>query len=569
MPRVVTRPVVPETTQALERAGLQPLLARLYAARGIATASDLEHELGALLPIDALLNAQAMAEILADAIGDGRRLLIVADYDADGATGCAVGVRALRAFGAAVDYLVPNRFDFGYGLTPEIVRRASERKPDFILTVDNGISSVEGIAEAKRLGIPVLVTDHHLPGDELPDALCIVNPNQVGCGFPSKSIAGVGVMFYVMLALRAELRRRGVFVSTREPNLAHLLDLVALGTVADVVKLDRNNRVLVQHGLRRIRAGKASALVDALLRAAGRDPLRASTYDLGFVAGPRLNAAGRLEDMALGIDGLTTDDPTRAASIARRLDALNRERREIEADMQTAALEALEQVRPGDSYSLALFDHEWHQGVIGILASRLKDRFHRPVVTFARGQNGELKGSGRSIRGLHLRDALDLVSKRHPGLILRFGGHAAAAGLSIEEARVEEFASAFEATVQSLLTPADLEQVIETDGSLAPEDATLELAAHLDQETWGQGFPPPLFADAFGVIDQRIVGGRHLKLRLARGSRRFDAILFGRADLLPTDIQAVYRLTVNEFNGARALQLNVEHWEPLTTPAWT
>jgi len=569
MPRVVTRAVPSESVRALERAGLQPLLARLYAARGIAAASELEHELGAMLPIGTLTNAEAMAGILADAIRDGRRVLIVADYDADGATGCAVGVRALRALGAAVDYLVPNRFDFGYGLTPEIVRRAAESKPDFIVTVDNGIGSIEGIAEAKRLGMPVLVTDHHLPGDELPDALCIVNPNQAGCNFPSKSIAGVGVMFYVMLALRAELRRRGAFASRREPNLAHLLDVVALGTVADVVKLDRNNRVFVQQGLRRIRAGKSCALVDALLRAAGRDPARAGTYDLGFVAGPRLNAAGRLQDMALGIDGLTTDDPTRAASIAHRLDALNRERREIEADMQQAALEALEQVRPGESYSLALFDPGWHQGVIGILASRLKDRFHRPVVTFARGQNGELKGSGRSIRALHLRDAIDLVAKRHPGLILRFGGHAAAAGLSIEEWRVAEFASAFEATVRALLTPADLEQVIETDGSLAPEDATLELAAHLDRETWGQGFPPPLFADAFGVVDQRIVGGRHLKLRLARGSRRFEAILFGCADPLPAEIQAVYRLAVNEFNGSRALQLNVEHWEPLTATTWT
>jgi single-stranded-DNA-specific exonuclease len=569
MPRVVTRPVSPDREQALLRAGLPALLARVYAARGIDTVSDLAHRIDALLPIGALRHADAMATILADAIRDGRRLLIVADYDADGATGCAVGVRALRAFGARVDYLVPNRFDYGYGLTPEIVRIAAARKPDFIITVDNGIASVEGVAEAKRFGIEVLVTDHHLPGSVLPDALCIVNPNQAGCDFPSKSVAGVGVMFYVMLALRAELRRRGVFASRAEPNLAHLLDLVALGTVADVVKLDRNNRLLVHQGLRRIRAGKAAALVTALLRTAGRDCQRASTYDLGFVAGPRLNAAGRLHDMAVGIDGLTTDDDSRAAEIAGQLDGLNRERRAIEADMQETALAALEQVRETDSFSLALSDPGWHQGVIGILASRLKDRFHRPVITFAPGTAGELKGSGRAIRGLHLRDALDLVAKRHPGLILRFGGHAAAAGLSIPAARLADFAAAFEETVRGLLTPADLEQIIETDGSLAPEDATLDLADALEQETWGQGFPAPAFADVFEVVDQRIVGGRHLRLRLARGSRRFESILFGRADPLPAEIRAVYRPTVNEFNGSRTLQLQLDHWAPLTDPAWT
>ena len=569
MPRIVTRPVPPDREQALLRQGLPPLLARIYAARGIDAVSDLAHRIDGLIPVEPLRHADAMATILADAIRDGRRLLIVADYDADGATGCAVGVRALRAFGARVDYLVPNRFDFGYGLTPEIVRIAAARKPDFIITVDNGIASVEGVAEAKRLGIEVLVTDHHLPGAVLPDALCIVNPNQAGCEFPSKCIAGVGVMFYAMLALRAELRRRGAFAARPEPKLAELLDLVALGTVADVVKLDRNNRILVHQGLRRIRAGKAASLVTALFRAAGRECARASTYDLGFVAGPRLNAAGRLQDMSVGIDGLTTDDETRAAEIASQLDGLNRERREIEADMQETALTALEQVKQTDSFSLVLFDPGWHQGVIGILASRLKDRFHRPVITFAEGAAGELKGSGRSIRGLHLRDALDLVAKRHPGLVLRFGGHAAAAGLSIPASHLGDFAGAFEETVQGLLTPADLEQIIETDGSLAPEDATLDFAHALDQETWGQGFPAPAFVDAFDVVDQRIVGGRHLKLRLARGSRRFESILFGRSDPLPADIRAVYRLTANEFNGSRTLQLQLDHWAPLTDPAWT
>lgn len=562
MLRIVTRSFASETLQKLQQQGLSSLLARLYAARGITTASELEHELGTLIPFDSMMNAQAMAEVLADAVRDGRRLLIVADYDADGATGCAVGVRALRAFGANVDYLVPNRFEYGYGLTPEIVRLAAERQPDFIITVDNGIASVEGVAEAKALGIPVLVTDHHLPGDELPDALCIVNPNQAGCAFPSKSIAGVGVMFYAMLALRAELRRRGAFASAAEPNLAQFLDLVALGTVADVVKLDRNNRVLVHQGLRRIRAGRACPLVAALFRTAGRDPLRASTYDLGFVAGPRLNAAGRLDDMAVGIEGLTTDDPTRAASIAEQLDELNRTRRVIEQDMQEGALTTLERIAPEGRFALALFDAGWHQGVVGLLASRIKDRLHRPVIAFARGGTGELKGSGRSIPGLHLRDALDLVAKRHPGLILRFGGHAAAAGLSISEERLGEFGDAFESVVRQLVTPADLEQIVETDGSLSPEDATFELAARLEAEIWGQAFPAPLFHDEFIVLEQRVVGNRHLKVRLGRGARRFEAMLFARTEVLPSAIRAVYRLAINEYNGARALQLAVEQWEP-------
>jgi single-stranded-DNA-specific exonuclease len=566
MLRIVTRSFASETLQKLQQQGLSSLLARLYAARGITTASELEHELGTLLPFDSMMNAQAMAEVLADAVRDGRRLLIVADYDADGATGCAVGVRALRAFGANVDYLVPNRFEYGYGLTPEIVRLAAERQPDFIITVDNGLASVEGVAEAKALGIPVLVTDHHLPGDELPDALCIVNPNQAGCAFPSKSIAGVGVMFYAMLALRAELRRRGAFASAAEPNLAQFLDLVALGTVADVVKLDRNNRVLVHQGLRRIRTGRACPLVAALFRTAGRDPLRASTYDLGFVAGPRLNAAGRLDDMAVGIEGLTTDDPTRAASIAEQLDELNRTRRVIEQDMQEGALTTLERIAPEGRFALALFDVGWHQGVVGLLASRIKDRLHRPVIAFARGGTGELKGSGRSIPGLHLRDALDLVAKRHPGLILRFGGHAAAAGLSISEERLGEFGDAFESVVRQLVTPADLEQIVETDGSLSPEDATFELAARLEAEIWGQAFPAPLFHDEFIVLEQRVVGNRHLKLRLGRGARRFEAMLFARTEALPGAIRAVYRLAVNEYNGARALQLAVEQWEPAGEP---
>ncbi|HTE14839.1 MAG TPA: single-stranded-DNA-specific exonuclease RecJ, partial [Burkholderiales bacterium] len=429
---ITTRPVAPEVVAALTQSGVHPLLARVYAARGIVSDAQLATKLERLHAPESMLNLAHMATLLADAIAGKKKLLIVADYDADGATACAVGLRALRSMGASIDYLVPNRFEYGYGLTPEIVQLAArEKSPDVIITVDNGIASMDGVAEAHRLGIKVLITDHHLPGDVLPAAWCIINPNQHGCTFPSKHLAGVGVMFYLMLALRAVLRERG---AAHLPNLAHLLDLVALGTVADVVRLDENNRILVHQGLQRIRAGRAQAGVSALLRAAGRDPARAGTYDLGFAAGPRLNAAGRLTDMSLGIECLITDDEVRAQEIASELDALNRERRTIEADMQESALAALEQTADAGGYTLSLYNALWHQGVIGIVASRIKDKFHRPAVAFARGNDGEIKGSGRSIRGLHLRDALDLVSKRAPGLILRFGGHAAAAGLTLREA---------------------------------------------------------------------------------------------------------------------------------------
>jgi single-stranded-DNA-specific exonuclease len=513
-----------------------------------------------------------MASLLADAIAAHKKLLIIADYDADGATACAVGLRALRMMGADVDYLVPNRFEYGYGLTPEIVRLATrEKAPDIIITVDNGIASVDGVAEANQLGIKVLITDHHLPGDALPDAWCIINPNQPGCTFPSKNLAGVGVMFYLMLALRAELRKRGAFVDTGAglrnrgtlplPNLGQLLDLVALGTVADVVALDDNNRILVHHGLQRIRAGQAQPGISALLSVAGRDPTRAGTYDLGFALGPRLNAAGRLTDMSLGIECLTTDDEQRAEAIARELDTLNRERRALEADMQESALAALEQSADASGYTISLYDNQWHQGVIGIVASRIKDRFHRPVVAFARGNAGEIKGSGRSIRGLHLRDALDLLTKRAPGLILKFGGHAAAAGLTLRESDFEAFQSGFEAVVRNLLSPADLEREIETDGSLPAECATLDIARELQNGIWGQGFPEPRFLDVFDVLHQRVVGERHLKLRLRRDGKIFEGILFGHNEPLPGSIRAAYRFGVNEYNGVTSTQVVLEHWE--------
>ena len=563
MTRILTRRTPQAARERLEYAGVHPLLARLYAARGIARADELDTSLSSLLDPAQLKGAAEAATLLADAIAAKRHLLIVADYDCDGATACAVGMCALAAFGAHVSYLVPNRFDYGYGLTPEVVRLAAERKPDVIITVDNGIASVAGVAEAKRLGIATLITDHHLPGDELPAADVIVNPNQPGCGFPSKSIAGVGVMFYVMLALRAELRKRGAFNAAPEPNLAALLDLVALGTVADVVKLDRNNRILVAQGLARIRQGKLQPGLRALFRVAGRESERASTFDLGFALGPRLNAAGRLADMSLGIECLVTDDLGRALNIAQQLDQLNRERRGIEADMQEQALALLDTIEAAERASLALYDPAWHQGVIGILASRVKDKLHRPVIAFASGNAGELKGSGRSIAGLHLRDALDLVSKRAPGLLLRFGGHAAAAGLTLREENLERFEALFEETVRGLVGPAELTRTLETDGALEAGWMSLESARMLEGEIWGQGFPAPLFSDEFEVEKQRILKDRHLKLTLRKGAARFEAIQFNFAESVPPGVRAAYRLAVNEFNGLASVQLVLEHMEPI------
>jgi single-stranded-DNA-specific exonuclease len=565
-PMIAARAVNEQHARALAAAGVHPLLARIYASRGVEALQQMTTELGGLIAPDRMHNVERMAALLADAIAAQRRLLIIADYDSDGATACAVGVRALRALGANVDYLVPNRFEYGYGLTPEIVQLAATlKKPDILITVDNGIASVDGVATANQLGMRVLITDHHLPGEHLPDAWCIVNPNQPACGFPSKHLAGVGVMFYVMLALRAELRGRGVFRHGAAlgdgPNLAALLDLVALGTVADVVKLDDNNRILVQQGLQRIRAGKTWPGISALLRVAGRDLRRTATYDLGYVLGPRLNAAGRLDDMSVGIECLISDDAGTAERLAHQLDALNRERRTIEAGMHDNALALLDKIAPQDSYSLCLYDPEWHQGVIGILASRIKERWHRPVIAFARGGNGELKGSGRSIGALHLRDALDLVAKREPGLLARFGGHAAAAGLTLCEAGLDRFRAAFEAATRSLLTPADLHRIIETDGGLTNDALSLATARLIGEQVWGQGFPQPVFDDEFEVAQQCVVGERHLKLRLARQAATYDAILFSHATPLPQRIRAVYRMDVNEYKGTQTLQLIVEHWQ--------
>ncbi len=559
MPELSVRSPDPAALARLLAAGCDARLARLFAARGVAGPGDLEAGLDALLAPGKLAHVEDAARLLADAIAASAKILVVADYDADGATACAVGVRALRAMGARVEFLVPNRFDHGYGLTPEIVREAAERKPDWLVTVDNGIAAVAGVDEALRLGLRVLVTDHHLPGAQLPKADCIVNPNQPGCGFPSKGLAGVGVIFYVMLALRAELRLRGAFASRPEPALANLLDIVALGTVADVVPLDANNRILVAQGLARIRAGKACPGILALLEAAGRPARRATAYDLGFVVGPRLNAAGRLQDMSLGIELLVTDDAGRARELARKLDALNRERREIEGEMQASALAMVDGFEAGDGYTLSVHDPSWHPGVVGLLASRLKDRFHRPVFAFASDGPGRLKGSGRSIAGLHLRDALDLVDKRNPGILERFGGHAAAAGATLKSSALAAFGAAFERIGRERLSAADLERRIETDGELDPEAASFEFAQLLRGQVWGQAFPEPRFSGRFTVESQRTVGEKHSRLVLGLGARRFQAMRFGSVDALPATITAVYRLDVNEYQGSESLQLLVEH----------
>lgn len=565
MLNLVTRPCPAPAVERLRRAGLPPLLARLYASRGVSRQEEIKSRLSELLPHTALRNSEAAAARLADAIARGERLLVVADYDADGATACAVAVSGLTALGAQVDYLVPNRFEFGYGLSPEIVALAATRRPDLLITVDNGIAAHAGVERARSLGLEVLVTDHHLPaqGLPLPEAL-IVNPNQPDCPFPSKGLAGVGVMFYVLIALRAELRRRGAFTQRGEPNLAELLDLVALGTVADVVPLDANNRLLVEQGLKRMRAGLARPGIQALFQAAGRDPTRASVYDLGFVLGPRLNAAGRLADMSLGIACLLASDHAQAMPLARELDRLNRERREIEADMQAQALALLETVDVAEGCSLTLYDPAWHQGVVGLLASRLKERHHRPTIVFADGGDGFIRGSGRSIAALHLRDALDRVDKREPGLLVKFGGHAAAAGLTLRRADLPRFAEAFEAVARELLTPADLMRVIETDGPLGPDEYQLNQAMALQDAVWGQAFPPPLFHGDFRVDAQRLVGDRHLKLQLSDGRIRAEAMLFNHDQPLPERIQAAYRLEVNAWNGRLAPQLTLEHWCALT-----
>ena len=562
MTNITTRSAPPRVVWQLEQQGLHPLLARLYASRGIKDKSELDYELKSLIPPTALTNATEAAHLLADAIEAEAKMLIIGDYDCDGATATAVGMRALKMLGADVNFLLPDRFKLGYGLSPEIVDVAAQQSPDLIITVDNGIASLEGVARAQQHGIATLITDHHLPAETLPAADCIVNPNQPGCDFPSKCIAGVGVMFYVMLALRAELRERGYFAERQEPNFASLLDLVALGTVADVVKLDRNNRILVSQGLKRMRAGQMQVGIAALFKAAGRDPKKATAMDLGFILGPRLNAAGRLADMRLGVECLLTEDASRALQIAQELDTLNRERREIESGMQEQALILLESLDANDAApGIALFDESWHEGVVGILASRIKEKLHRPVFAFAPGEGGIIKGSGRSIPGLHLRDALDLVAKRAPGLLIRFGGHAMAAGATVNAENFEKFKELFAQIAGELVAPSDLTRTLETDGKLEGAYFSLETARLLDNEIWGQGFPAPLFMDEFEVEQQRVLKDKHLKLRLRKDNTLIDAIQFNFTTQPGNRTRVAYRLAINEYMGVENPQLMVEHLE--------
>lgn len=548
--------------QRLVAEGIPPALARALAARGIASLADTALALDGLTAPSALSHVQDAAALLADAIDANARLLIVADYDCDGATACAVGVRGLHAMGGRVDYLVPNRFEYGYGLTPEIVElaaHAASGPPDLLITVDNGIASVDGVARANELGIAVLITDHHLPGEVVPAAACIVNPNQSGCGFPSKHLAGVGVMFYVLLALRAELRTRGKFDVSTQPRIDRLLDLVALGTVADVVRLDRNNRILVAQGLQRIRQGRLHAGIAALFQVAGKDARAASARDLGFAIGPRINAAGRLTDMSVGIECLITDNFERAMELAHQLDQLNRDRRDIESDMQMDALASLNDTDVAARSTVCLYNEDWHQGVIGLVASRVKERYHRPTIAFARHSDGELRGSGRSIEGVHLRDTLDLVTKRKPSIVRRFGGHAMAAGLTLAASNYESFVSAFEDATRTSCDRSLFERTITTDGALAPNEVVLSLIEAIDAHVWGQGFPAPLFDNEFRVIEQRLVKERHLKLVLDLEGRLFDAVWFSRTEQLPRTVRLAYRPVVDEYMGERRLQLVIEH----------
>jgi single-stranded-DNA-specific exonuclease len=564
--KIVTRDIPPRAAWALEQAGVHPLLARLYAARGVSSKEELDDGLARLLPPTTMKGAAEAAVMLADAIRSDRKLCIVADYDCDGATACAVGMRGLRMLGARhVSYLVPDRVVDGYGLTPPIARRVKQTGADVLITVDNGIASVEGVQIANELGLQVLVSDHHLPGPELPEAQVIVNPNQPGCGFESKALAGVGVMFYVLLALRAELRQRGLFTADTQPKLDTLLPIVALGTVADVVRLDANNRRLVAQGLKRIRAGALPPGLSALFEVAARKPAQASTFDFGFALGPRLNAAGRLADMTLGIELLLTDDPGRASELARTLDGINRERREIEGAMREQALEIVESLYdPADEPppALCVYDPDFHEGVVGIVASRLKDKLHRPSFVFAAsqapGKEHELKGSGRSIPGFHLRDALDLVAKRYPGVLLRFGGHAMAAGCTIAQEHFEAFEQGLAEVAREWLDAATLTRQMETDGALPVEYRRTDVVDALQREVWGQGFAPPTFSEEMDVLSQRLVGEKHLSLKLRHQGQPVDAMWFGRTEPLPARVLLAFRLDADEWQGTRQVRFLIE-----------
>lgn len=573
-PTIIERPVGALSTSL---ASLHPVIARIYAGRGVSELSELEKGLETLLPDGAMLGIDAGVARLVIALQNQESVLIVGDFDCDGATSTTTALLALRAFGFnQVDYLVPNRFEYGYGLSPEIVEVAHQKQPDLIITVDNGISSIEGVDRANELGIDVIVTDHHLPGSVLPNAVAIINPNQVGCQFMAKSTCGAGVVFYLLIALRRKLQQLGWFEKNgvKAPNLGNYLDLIALGTVADVVPLERNNRTLVHQGLARIRAGRARPGLLALLEVAGRDHQRISSSDLGFAVAPRLNAAGRLDDISLGIECLLEDDPHRAREFAEQLDALNRERRSIESEMQAQAMDYLDSLDLSEAQrpaGIALYNEHWHQGVIGILASRVKEKLHRPVIVFAPGDEGEIKGSARSIDGFHIRDGLDRIATEYPGLISKFGGHAMAAGLTMAKVDLERFEAAFAAEVTRQTRKEDLDRVIETDGELASNQFTMELAQMIQEAgPWGHQFPEPSFHGEFRLLQQRIVGQKHLKMVLQEPTTglALDAIAFNvESDIWPdasiNRVRAVYRLDINEFRGQRSLQLMVEWLKPL------
>lgn len=565
---LVERDVPPRTAHQLEQSGIHPLLARLYAARGVRSAQDIDDQLQHLIAPAELTNAPQAAVLLADAMAQGLRLCVVADYDCDGATACAVALRGLKMLGARADrlhYVVPDRSVHGYGLTPAIVDLAMSQaaRPDVLITVDNGIASTAGVAHARALGLKVVVTDHHLPAEDTPDADVIVNPNQHGCAFPSKHLAGVGVMFYVLLALRAELRQRGVFDERSQPRLNELLDLVALGTVADVVKLDANNRRLVAQGLKRIRSGRLQPGLQALFNVAGRDPTQATAQDFGFALGPRINAAGRLSDMTLGIECLSTENPQRAAELAQALDAINRERRTVEDGMREQAERVLAEcpVPDGGLPALALHHPSFHEGVVGIVAGRLKEQLHRPVFVFATGQDGLLKGSGRSIEGFHLRDALDLISKRQPQAMVRFGGHAMAAGCTLRPEHLQAFNQALQEVARQWLDAATLERRLATDGRLPPDCFSEAVARLVLSQVWGQGFEAPVFCERMAVLHQRVLKDKHLKLTVRPAqepaSPPREAIWFNRREPVPDVATLAYRLELNEWQGRTTVQLQV------------
>lgn len=562
------------TAWQLEQSGVHPLLARLYAARGIQKREQISTRMEDLVPPGALKGLTEAAALLADAIINGRRICIVADYDADGATACAVAMRGLRLLGAQADrlsYFVPDRFKLGYGLTPaivDLVTQDANGKPDLLVTVDNGIASIDGVAHARMLGMQVVITDHHLPGSTLPAADAIVNPNQPGCEFPSKNLAGVGVMLYTLMGVRQVLRQRG-WAAAEQANLGSLLDLVALGTIADVVPLDANNRILVANGLARIRQRRCSPGILALYAVAGKQPDRAQSTDLGFLLGPRLNAAGRMDDMRIGIRCLLTDDMGEALKLAQELDRLNMARRSVEAQMKSDAASILNQLDIHATAGISLYDPTWHGGVVGILAGRIKEQMHRPTIVFAGDGSGQIKGSGRSIPGLHLRDALDHLTKRYPDLILKFGGHAMAAGLTIRESDFSLFQSAFDALVDQLLPAEARQQNLHVDGSLGEGDLNLNSARLLGEEIWGQGFPAPIFANRFQILESRLLQDKHLKLTVASGQQRIDAIRFNDTTLPTADDTLAYALDINHYNGVERPQLRIEAIVSALSPAST